>query len=95
MLRVRDVWLLFTVGSGGEVYRRGSEKSGFDAFKIFEFSDSTEAGVYGMKDNPRRGFDFGQRLPIYQNGKVTEPHYCPSGRQGKTLVRQEEEWKNR
>ena len=44
MLRVRDVWLLFTVGEEAKFIAGGARRSGFDAFKIFEFSDSAEAG---------------------------------------------------
>ena len=37
MLRVRDVWLLFTVGSEAKFIAGGARRSGFDAFKILSF----------------------------------------------------------
>ena len=44
MLRVKNVWLLFTVGQEAKFIAEGARRSGFDDFKIFEFSDSTKAG---------------------------------------------------
>ena len=43
-LRAKNVWFLFTVGQEAKFIAEGARRSGFDAFKIFEFSDSLEAG---------------------------------------------------
>ena len=37
MLRVRDVWLLFTVGQEAKFIAEGARRSGFDDFKILSF----------------------------------------------------------
>ena len=43
-LRAKNVWFLFTVGQEAKFIAEGARRSGFDSFKIFEFSDATEAG---------------------------------------------------
>lgn len=95
MLRVKDVWLLFTVGQEAKFIAEGARRSGFDAFKIFEFSDAMEAGEAVKK--------------IIQEGDLILVKGSQSARMEKTvesimahpknkeilLVRQEAEWKNR
>ncbi len=95
ILRAKDVWFLFTVGSEAKFIAEGARRSGFDAFKIFEFSDSSEAGEAVKK--------------IIQEGDLILVKGSQSARMEKTveiimahpenkenlLVRQEEEWKKR
>ena len=87
---------MFTVGQEAKFIAEGARRSGFDAFKIFEFSDVIEAGETRKKNNPRRGLDFGQRLPTVPEWKKWWSALLPIRKTRKNfLVRQEEEWKNR
>ena len=95
MLRVRDVWLLFTVGSEAKFIAEGARRSGFDAFKIFEFSDSTEAGEAVRKIIQEGDLILVKGSQSARMEKVTERIIAHPEDKEKLLVRQEEEWKNR
>ena len=56
---------------------RGEADLTLSKFLSFQFNGS---GRSGEKNNSRRGFDFGQRIPIGQNGEGSGNHYGSSGR---------------
>ena len=95
MLRVRNVWLLFTVGQEAKFIAEGARRSGFDDFKIFEFSDSTKAGE-AVKNIIQEGdLILVKGSQSTRMEKVTEIIMAHPENKEKLLVRQEEEWKNR
>ena len=95
MLRVKNVWLLFTVGQEAKFIAEGARRSGFDDFKIFEFSDSTKAGE-AVKNIIQEGdLILVKGSQSARMEKVTEIIMAHPENKEKLLVRQEEEWKNR
>ena len=95
LLRAKDVWLLFTVGQEAEFIAEGARRSGFDAFKIFEFSDSSEAGE-AVKNIIQEGdLILVKGSQSARMEKAVEKIMAHPENKENLLVRQEEEWKNR
>ena len=95
LLRAKDVWLLFTVGQEAEFIAEGARRSGFDAFKIFEFSDSSEAGE-AVKNIIQEGdLILVKGSQSARMEKIVEKIMAHPENKENLLVRQEEEWKNR
>ena len=95
MLRAKNVWLLFTVGPEAKFIAEGARRSGFDAFKIFEFSNSMEAGEAVKKIIQEGDLILVKGSQSARMEKVVEIIMAhPEGKET-LLVRQEEEWKNR
>ena len=95
MLRAKDIWLLFTVGPEAKFIAEGARRSGFDAFKIFEFSGSAEAGE-AVKNIIQEGdLILVKGSQSARMEKVVEKIMAHPEDKENLLVRQEEEWKNR
>ena len=95
MLRAKDIWLLFTVGLEAKFIAEGARRSGFDAFKIFEFSGSAEAGE-AVKNIIQEGdLILVKGSQSARMEKVVEKIMAHPEDKESLLVRQEEEWKNR
>lgn len=95
MLRAKNVWLLFTVGQEAKFIAEGARRSGFDAFKIFEFSDSLEAGE-AVKNIIQEGdLILVKGSQSARMEKVVEQIMAHPENKENLLVRQEAEWKNR
>jgi len=95
MLRAKGVWLLFTVGLEAKFIAEGARRSGFDAFKIFEFSGSAEAGE-AVKNIIQEGdLILVKGSQSARMEKVVEKIMAHPEDKESLLVRQEEEWKNR
>ena len=95
MLRAKDIWLLFTVGPEAKFIAEGARRSGFDAFKIFEFSDSTEAGEAVKKIIQEGDLILVKGSQSARMEKAVESIMAHPEDKENLLVRQEEEWKNR
>lgn len=95
MLRVKDVWLLFTVGEEAQFIAEGARRSGFDASKIFEFSASPEAGEAVKKIIQEGDLILVKGSQSSRMEKAVENIMANPEKKEKLLVRQEEEWKNR
>ena len=95
MLRAKDIWLLFTVGPEAKFIAEGARRSGFDAFKIFEFSDSTEAGEAVKKIIQEGDLILVKGSQSARMEKAVEIIMAHPEDKETLLVRQEEEWKNR
>ncbi len=94
-LRVKDVWLLFAVGQEAKFIAEGARKSGFDSFKIFEFSDSTEAGEAVRNIIQEGDLILVKGSQSARMEKVVERIMAHPENKENLLVRQEEGWKNR
>src|SRR3989338_4339339 len=95
MLRAKGVWLLFTVGLEAKFIAEGARRSGFDAFKIFEFSGSAEAGE-AVKNIIQEGdLILVKGSQSARMEKVVEIIMAHPEDKDKLLVRQEEEWKKK
>ena len=95
LLRAKDVWLLFTVGQEAKFIAEGARRSGFDAFKIFEFSDSAEVGEAVKKIIQEGDLILVKGSQSTRMEKVVEKIMAHPENKENLLVRQEEEWKNR
>ena len=95
MLRAKGVWLLFTVGSEAKFIAEGARRSGFDAFKIFEFSGSAEAGEVVKKIIQEGDLILVKGSQSARMEKAVEIIMAHPKDKDKLLVRQEEEWKKR
>ncbi|OHA50322.1 MAG: hypothetical protein A2Z62_01595 [Candidatus Terrybacteria bacterium RIFCSPLOWO2_02_42_20] len=95
MLRAKGVWLLFTVGLEAKFIAEGARRSGFDAFKIFEFSGSAEAGEAVKKIIQEGDLILVKGSQSARMEKVVEKIMAHPEDKENLLVRQEEEWKKR
>ena len=95
MLRAKDIWLLFTVGPEAKFIAEGARRSGFDAFKIFEFSDSTEAGEAVKKIIQEGDLILVKGSQSARMEKAVEIIMAHPEDKETLLVRQEKEWENR
>ena len=95
MLRAKDVWLLFTVGPEAKFIAEGARKSGFDAFKIFEFSNSMEAGEAVKKIIQEGDLILVKGSQSARMEKAVEIIMAHPEDKETLLVRQEKEWENR
>ena len=95
MLRAKGVWLLFTVGPEAKFIAEGARRSGFDAFKIFEFSGSAEAGEAVKKIIQEGDLILVKGSQSARMEKVVEKIMAHPEDKENLLVRQEEEWKKR
>ena len=95
MLRAKDVWFLFTVGSEAKFIAEGARRSGFDTFKIFEFSEAREAGEAIKKIIQEGDLILVKGSQSARMERVVEIIMAHPEEKENLLVRQEEEWKNR
>ena len=95
MLRAKGVLLLFTVGPEAKFIAEVARRSGFDAFKIFEFSGSVEAGEAVKKIIQEGDLILVKGSQSARMEKVVEKIMAHPEDKESLLVRQEEEWKNR
>ena len=95
MLRAKDVWLLFTVGPEAKFIAEGARKSGFEAFKIFEFSNSMEAGEAVKKIIQEGDLILVKGSQSARMEKAVEIIMAHPEDKETLLVRQEKEWENR
>src|SRR3989338_3635549 len=94
-LRAKDVWFLFAVGQEAKFIAEGARRSGFDSFKIFEFSNSSEAEE-AVKSIIQEGdlilVKGSQSARMEKAVEIIMAH--PEDKET-LLVRQEKEWENR
>ena len=94
-MRGKEVWLLFTVGPEAKFIAEGARKSGFDAFKIFEFSNSMEAGEAVKKIIQEGDLILVKGSQSARMEKAVEIIMAHPEDKETLLVRQEKEWENR
>ena len=94
-LRAKDVWFLFAVGQEAKFIAEGARRSGFDSFKIFEFSNSSEAEEAVKSIIQEGDLILVKGSQSARMERAVESIMAHPEDKDKLLVRQEEEWKNR
>ena len=92
MLRVKDVWFLFTVGQEAKYFAEGARKSGFDTAKIFEFNNAVEAGEAVKQIIKEGDLILVKGSQSARMEKAVEKIMAHPENKEALLVRQEEEW---
>ena len=95
MLRVKDVWFLFTVGKEAKYFAEGARKSGFDTAKIFEFDNAVEVGEAVKQIIKEGDLILVKGSQSARMEKAVEKIMAHPENKESLLVRQEEEWKNK